>query len=181
MKLNFILALLALTACSAEDQIASSPPSQEAAHKIFLVRHAEKQAGDNPSLTAAGELRAATLAEIMSKKGLTHIHSTNYKRTLETAAPIAQLSGVEIQLYDPSKLDAFADDLRSTVGVHLVVGHSNTTPDLALALGGDPGDSIDEKNEYDRLYVIDLDPDGPSSSIERFGDRYQKETKADQD
>ena len=45
-------------------------------------------------------------------------------------------------------------------GNHLVVGHSNTPPMLVEALGGAPGGPIGE-DEYDRLYVVTLAPDGP--------------------
>ena len=34
-----------------------------------------------------------------------------------------------------------------------MVGHSNTTPALVEALGGDPGSPI-ESLEYDRLYMV---------------------------
>ncbi|MEM6654081.1 MAG: phosphoglycerate mutase family protein, partial [Pseudomonadota bacterium] len=139
---------------------------------IYLVRHAEKQAGPDPSLTAAGQARAERLADILADKGLTQIHSTNLKRTLETAAPIAARAGLPVSLYEADDLDAFAETLAASPGAHLVVGHSNTTPPLAAALGGDPGDEIDEASEYDRLYVITLDAGEITSEIERFGVRY---------
>ena len=92
-----------------------------------------------------------------------------------TAAPIAARTGLEIELYDASDLAAFADTLRATEGVHLVVGHSNTTPPLVQALGGDPGSDIDEASEYDRLYVVTIQSDTVSSRIDRYGIRYERE------
>ena len=176
MKLKLILLLLVLGACNKGEHQPGDRGVASKTHDIFLVRHAEKQTGNDPSLTAAGHARAQTLAQIMSDKGLTHIHSTDYTRTRETAAPIALQTGLEVRIYDPSDLTAFAAALRSTPGVHLVVGHSNTTPQLARALGGDPGSAINEQSEYDRLYVIKLNKEGPTtSSIERFGVRYQKD------
>ncbi|MEM7460632.1 MAG: histidine phosphatase family protein [Pseudomonadota bacterium] len=70
-------------------------------------------------LTPEGEARA---------ENLTQIHSTNYRRTLETAAPIAEQTGFEVALYDPRDLSGFADELRASKGVHLVVGHSIRPP-----------------------------------------------------
>jgi len=175
MRIKSIFLLLALSACSAAENDADDPALSNSAHEIFLVRHAEKQTGNDPSLTAAGKRRAETLARLMSDKKLTHIHSTNYRRTLETAAPVASQTGIEVQVYDPSNLELFADELRATPGVHLVVGHSNTTPQLVMALGGDPGSEIDEGSEYDRLYLINLKSDVPLSTLERFGVRYQND------
>ena len=180
MKIVSLLLLFTLGACSVDSP---APEAVEApavtAHEIFLVRHAEKLTGDDPSLTPDGTARAETLAEILADKGLTHIHSTNLKRTLETAAPIAALTGLNVALYDPSDLAGFADELRAMPGIHLVVGHSNTTPGLAQALGGEPGTAIDEATEYDRLYVINLSGETPTSRINRFGVRYQAPEPAD--
>lgn len=173
VKLKWLAALLVLGACGSADDRVAEPVAQATAHQVFLVRHAEKQSGDNPSLTDAGEQRAETLAVLLSNEGITHIHSTDYKRTLETAAPLAARTGIEVTLYDPRDLAAFADELIATPGRHLVVGHSNTTPQLAEALGGEPGSEINEASEYDRLYVITLSGSGVSSEIRRYGVRDQ--------
>ena len=173
MKFGLGLALLTLSACAGLESGSAPTAAAGDTHEIYLVRHAEKQSGDDPALTEAGQARAERLAEILSDKGLTHIHSTPYQRTLQTAAPIATQTGIEVQLYDASDLAAFADELRAMPGTHLVVGHSNTTPPLAAALGGDPGSAIDEKSEYDRLYWVRLSPEPVTSSIQRFGVRYQ--------
>ena len=173
MKMISILLALTLGACAQLGHETSPETAIAAQHEIYLVRHAEKQKGDNPSLTQAGKARADTLADLLSDKGLSEIYSTNYRRTLETAAPIAERTRLEVKLYDPSDLEAFAQVLKSTEGVILVVGHSNTTPPLASALGGEAGTPIDESTEYDRLYVVDLSGDEPASRIERFGVKYE--------
>ncbi len=80
-----------------------------------------------------------------------------------------------MEYYEPrgDGLIATAELLRSTPGHHLVVGHSNTTPALVEALGGDPIAPIDEM-EYDRIYVVTVAPDGTvSSSLLRFGAPYR--------
>jgi len=50
-----------------------------------------------------------------------------------------------------------AAKLKATPGRHLVVGHSNTTPQLTELLGGDGGEPIVEATEYDRLYVVKME------------------------
>jgi hypothetical protein len=45
-----------------------------------------------------------------------------------------------------------------------VVGHSNTTPELAGLLGGDPGSPISE-DEYDRLYAICRRPGADATTL----------------
>ena len=104
----------------------------------------------------------------MLDAGVSEVWSTDTKRTRDTAAPLAARLGLEVQLYDPSDLPGFAAQLKAnSTATVLVVGHSNTTPQLAEALGAEPGPPIVEKTEYDRLYVVDLaTSDG---EIERFG------------
>ncbi len=77
-------------------------------------------------------------------------------------------AGLKMELYDPSDLEAFAQRLRATPGRHLVLGHSNTTPTLVDALGGEPGGPIDEL-EYDRLYVVFIGPEATETVLLRFG------------
>ena len=158
-----IVAAAALMVC------ACAPAAPTDSSTIYLVRHAEKQAGDDPALTQAGLQRAEALAERLAGAGLTHIHSSDTRRTRDTAAPIAARTGLPVELYDPTDLPALAATLLATPGNHLVVGHSNTTPPLADALGGNGGTPIVEATEYDRLYVIEVTPSGATSRIERFG------------
>tara|TARA_R110000787_G_scaffold76784_3_gene169136 strand:+ start:564 stop:1079 length:516 start_codon:yes stop_codon:yes gene_type:complete len=161
---GFVAALMILTACSAH-------PAPE--HTIYLVRHAEKQAGDDPSLTPAGAERAALLAETLRDAGIVRIYSTDYARTRETAAPLAKAVSAAVTLYNPSDLSAFASQLKNESGIVLVVGHSNTTPALVESLGGDPGPEINEAAEYDRLYVVSIRGDQVETELRRYGAPYQ--------
>jgi phosphohistidine phosphatase SixA len=117
----------------------------------YFVRHFEKQLGDNPSLTETGKARAEALAAFFSDKSLSFVYSTDYNRTLETATPVAELKNLEIQSYDPRNLAEFAIKLKTQEHV-LVVGHSNTTPEL-LGLMGGASVTIAE-SEYGTLYVL---------------------------
>ncbi|MFM1561220.1 MAG: SixA phosphatase family protein [Roseibacillus sp.] len=132
----------------------------------FLVRHAEKmETGEDPDLTAAGESRARDLAAMLRTAGITQVHSSDYKRTRNTAAPTAELLGLKVRIYDPRDLPTLVVELKAAGGRHLIVGHSNTTPALAKLLGGQAGAPVDEKREYDRLYVITVDAGGEASTV----------------
>lgn len=152
-------------ACAATPSLPPPPVTQ-----IFLVRHVEKAVGDDPALTAAGQRRAAALAERLAPEGVTAIWSTETRRTQETARSLADAMGLAVQPYDPSDLARLAARLKRVPGTVLIVGHSNTTDKLAGLLGADPGPPIDEAEEYDRLYVISVDGGGAvRSRIDRYG------------
>lgn len=145
-------------------------PEPPAVTRLFLMRHAEKEAGADPALTAAGMARAIQLAERLRGEGVTGIWSTATRRTRDTASPLAAAFGLEVEIYDAGDLPAFAASLKETPGVMVVVGHSNTTDMLAGLLGADPGPPIDDAAEFDRLYVISIGADGAvRSRMERYG------------
>ena len=98
-----------------------------------------------------------------------HIHSTDFIRTRDTAAPLAALLDLKQEFYDPTQLAEFAQTLMQQGQRHLVVGHSNTTPELVRLLGGDPGSPIEETSEYDRLYVVTVDQSGVTTVLMRYG------------
>ncbi len=135
---------------------------------IYLVRHAEKLAQpDDPGLSDEGHARAERLAELMAERDIEEIYSTDYRRTLETAEPVARKLGLQVRLYDPSRLQAFADSIAGKSQRILVIGHSNTTPELAELLGAEPGQSMDE-SEYGRLYRIERDGDEITARIDNY-------------
>jgi phosphohistidine phosphatase SixA len=142
---------------------------------VYLVRHAEKVTGENvgknPALTPEGEARAQALAEILAAKNINHIHSSDFIRTRDTAAPLAKRIGLEVEIYNPRDLPALATKIIAQGGNHLVVGHSDTTPQMTIALGGDGGSPIDDKTEFDRLYEVRLLGDGTViTDLRRYGD-----------
>lgn len=147
-------------------EIAAENESDESA-VVYLVRHAEKTRDtEDPGLTAYGKERAVALADILASRGVDRVLSSDFRRTRETAAPLASRFGVEVELYDAEDLESLVRRLRGAEReTILVVGHSNTTPHLVEALGGDPGPPIEE-DEYDRLYRVDL-PSG-RTVLERF-------------
>lgn len=144
---------------------------------VIAVRHAERAdagadrdqapATPDPPLSDIGEERARCLARSLEHAGVTRIFSTDYQRTLRTAQPVAELLELGVERYDPRALDEFAARLRTMGGVVLVVGHSNTTPSLVGALGGDPVSPVAE-DEYERLYTVFVDGGQARSTLTRF-------------
>jgi broad specificity phosphatase PhoE len=121
---------------------------------VILLRHAEREAGgSDPSLSAAGRRRAKLLAEMLAGSGVGAIFISEFKRTKETAAPIAQRLGLT-----PAQIDddmaAAAQQVRSAASTVLVVGHSDTVPALISRLGG-PQVAIGD-TEFDRFFVLDV-------------------------
>lgn len=152
--------------------------SEAAVTTVILVRHAEKESGPDPALTAAGRVRAEALvgevrATLPAGAGLDAALATNTRRAQETAAPAAGAFGIEVTTTPLSGgADGyFADVVRRIRGELagkrvLVVGHSNTTPQMVELLTGASGLMMSEA-EYDRLFVVRLFADGRSEWEER--------------
>ncbi|CCQ12790.1 hypothetical protein PALB_37300 [Pseudoalteromonas luteoviolacea B = ATCC 29581] len=119
---------------------------------VILFRHAEKQQGDDPALTEQGQIRALRLAKLGQTYKPSALYSTDYKRTQQTIAPLAQLTELPVTSYDPNNLASFAQTLKSLSGMIVVAGHSNTTPVLIKALSGKDW-PIDEST-YDDVFIL---------------------------
>lgn len=132
---------------------------------IYVTRHAEKSAeGKDPNLTPQGQARARALAVILRKVGIKHIFSTTTQRTQQTAQPLAAQTGVAVQTYDGGKPAIVIDKIKALAGPTLLVGHSNTVPDLVKMLGGTPGAPIAD-DEFDRLYQVSVAADGSVTTV----------------
>lgn len=146
-----LAALLFLLAASAA--FAKQPTT------VILVRHGEKAAasGDMP-LSDAGLARAQELARVLADAHVGAIFVTQYVRTQQTAAPIAKAAGLT-----PIVVTANADyakAIAAKIAEHagetvLVVGHSNTTPDVIRQLGIAEAPSIAE-TQFDDLFIVVL-------------------------
>ncbi|MEO6709927.1 MAG: phosphoglycerate mutase family protein [Planctomycetota bacterium] len=146
----------------------TKPPPAEPApsglRTVILVRHAEKAADDprDPSLSEVGKLRVAALMRLLGETRVTHVWTSEYKRAKETAAPVVlkhRLVPVEVPGRDPTALATRVKELPAG-SISLIVGHSNTLPTVAKALGvplTNLGGGTDLKDdEYDRFVVITL-------------------------
>ena len=153
--------ILALAACST---VSHRPVG--ATTTFVVVRHAEKGNDDarDPSLSDAGRARALALAlaRLLADAPLSAVYATGYRRTQQTALPAAEAHGLTVTTYDAQSTAAtFAAQLRAahTSGTVLVVGHSNTVPEIVAALSGQPVEPMAD-TEFDRLYRVRIASDG---------------------
>ncbi|HET7553522.1 MAG TPA: phosphoglycerate mutase family protein [Gemmatimonadaceae bacterium] len=145
---------------------------------VIVVRHAEKAVGqgEDPHLSAAGRARAEALARSLEDAGVTAVITTQWVRTTETAAPTAREAGVmpKVMPVEWDSVSRDAADIAAAVrrhpgGVVLVVGHSNTVPDIVAALGADRPTEICD-SEYDRMEIVTVETGGGARLIEsRYG------------
>ena len=143
---------------------------------VILVRHAEKAgvpSDRDPELSYAGRVRALTLAHVLGEMSIDVIYSTPFKRTSNTARPIAEALGLEVTV-TPIGGD-FAAGMAATLREHrpgevvLVVSHSNTVPAIINALGAGPLEQLGE-DEYDDLFVVTLNGNGTAHAVRlRYG------------
>jgi broad specificity phosphatase PhoE len=134
---------------------------------VFLVRHAERDsAGADPSLTEAGRRRAEALSALLTDAGVTAIFSSEFKRTQETAAPLAKRLGISVTVVPGKDIDALLSKLRALPpgGRALIVGHSNTVPELGRRLTGAKVAEMPE-TEFDRLIVATSRKDGTGDVV----------------
>jgi phosphohistidine phosphatase SixA len=108
------------------------------------MRHLHKDVGQDPGLTAQGQECARRLATMLEGQGVAAIYVSTTRRARETAAPFAAASGIATQDYPPADIAALAARARGEPGSVLIVGHSNTVPDIVEQLGGVRPGPIDE-------------------------------------
>jgi len=141
---------------------------------VVLVRHAEKELGaiSDAPLSPPGELRAERLAQMLGDAEhfgrLQKIYVTDTRRTQQTAAGVAQRLGLTPQILD-SKTSA--GELARRVlrenrgGLALIVGHSNTVPELVTALSGVAKVPPIGEEEFDTMYVVTVPTIGKASVL----------------
>jgi broad specificity phosphatase PhoE len=154
----------------------------QATTTIIFVRHAEQTNHDDedPSLSEAGQRRVAELTRQLADAdvvaGIDAIYSTAWKRSTETVQPLADRLDLPINIYDGADTETVLGTiLKSHKGkVILVVGHSNTVPELIANLGASKKVPPIAKYEFDNIYIISIPWFGKTKTIRlRFGDPYR--------
>jgi broad specificity phosphatase PhoE len=123
---------------------------------IYIVRHAERVDDEKLSLLSPeGHARAIRLAGMLRDAGITHVFVSEYGRTAQTAAPLAERLGLTPAVVRADDMGTLLDKLRATgpKARVLVAGHSDTVPALLKALGCTEPVTI-AKAEYDNLFLV---------------------------
>lgn len=143
---------------------------------VFVMRHAEKVTvppeDPDPPLSQAGEARALELAQHFGRapqgQGLDAILVSEFRRTQATVQPLANRLGIPVIVVlakDPgqSAKRALSENRGGRV---LIVGHSNTVPDIVKELSGQEIGEMPE-TEYGIVYVVAV-PRFSRASVTRF-------------
>jgi broad specificity phosphatase PhoE len=132
--------------------------ADEAVTTVVLVRHAEKDTnfvGADQPLNTAGVLRAKELSRVLGDVSFSAIYVTPWARSRKTAEPLAQRLGDSLTMVVDA-VDATVRGIRERPGqTILVVGHSNTIPQILAALTG-KADLASLAVGYDDLFVLTL-------------------------
>ena len=139
-----------------------APAVAQAQKLVVIVRHAERADGgsmspnaqSDPELSAAGATRARKLAAMLGESGIAAIYTTEYKRTKDTAAPLAaklHLSPIAIKADDTN---ALIESIKTTRGsdIVLIVAHTNTISNIIKAFGG-PEVTVPD-GDYDNIFFV---------------------------
>ena len=120
---------------------------------LILVRHAEKldSSRDTP-IAPDGATRAQALANKLRDAGITSIWTSEFRRTQETAKPLADALGLKPHVHPANDSKGLVEALRKEGGRAVVVGHSNTLPEIARLYGLKIEQPRDD--DFDGLYLI---------------------------
>ena len=124
-----------------------------AADTVYVMRHLQKAAGDDPPLTEEGTINAKSVASQLGNAGIKAVFATKTRRATQTGERLAQANGLAVTAYDPRNVPALVEQVKAISGNVLGVGHSNTVPDLVAAFGGAKPAPLTEA-DYGTIYVV---------------------------
>lgn len=127
--------------------------------KIYIVRHAEKETGKDPVLTAAGNTRAGDLMRALKNESIQKIYVSRTQRSQMTGDSMRIQLGIDTVHYTA---DTLCDNLVAAIMEHrdfgktiLIIGHSNTIPKIIRKLGVLDYSQADlPDNEFDNLFLV---------------------------
>ena len=141
-----LLILMGAAAC------VSAPASSPQA--IYVMRHLQKGAGEDPPLSAEGKANAQRLIPILRANPPKAIFVSPTRRARETAEPLAAALGITMTSYDPRNAAALIETVAAEKRSLLIVGHSNTVPDIIGRLGAAAPPPLSDE-DYGGIWRID--------------------------
>lgn len=136
---------------------------------LIFIRHAEKaDNGKDTHLSPDGHLRAEALKNTLSEVDVTAIYCTPYNRTRQTVTPTAEAKAIKIEEYPTTK--PYGEFTKEILAAHkgkivLIVGHSNTVPEILKALTNNSFAVSIEEHQFDNLFIVTIPSDGTASVL----------------
>jgi phosphohistidine phosphatase SixA len=132
---------------------------------VFVMRHAEKLTSNpddpDPTLAPAGEARALELAQFFGRapKGqpLNAVVVSEFRRTQDTVRPLANRLGIPVIVVPAEDTSVTAKRALSENrgGRVLIVGHSDTVPEIVQELSGIDVGPMSEA-DYGIVYLVTI-------------------------
>jgi broad specificity phosphatase PhoE len=151
---------------------------------VFLVRHAEREdePRQDPPLKKEGVARSQELNRLLGAAGIKAVITSQFARTRQTAEPLATKLGLTPlsislksnpanprQIAEESTREVVNKILERSGESVLVVGHSNSIPDVIKMLGGDLVPTIDDR-KFDDLFIVTVYAKGKAKVAQlRYG------------
>lgn len=158
----FLIAFLVTAACEQQPGDVTT---------FILVRHAEKvnDGTEDPELTSEGQSRAMRLAFMLRDTPLQAIYSTGFRRTQNTAKPIADMKNMEVLPYEANKPGEISKMLQQHKGgIVLVTGHSSNIPWTANLLLGREMFRDYPESQYGTILIVSVGKTNEGSSVVRL-------------
>ncbi|MFM1754350.1 MAG: hypothetical protein RLZZ236_1289 [Bacteroidota bacterium] len=125
--------------------------------QYYFIRHAEKaDSSKNPNLSEKGLERAQQWKILFSKIDFDGVYSTDFNRTLQTIQPIVADNNRLLKIYNPKMMDVEAFKKETHGKTILIVGHSNTIPNMVNQIIKENKYTDIEENQFGNLYIVTL-------------------------
>ena len=126
-------------------------------HTLVLTRHAEKESGKkDPKLTDEGKQRAENLKDILLPLQPERCYTTSPARCVLTTMPLAKAIKSPNAHYQAKDYYSLFDKIikEHKAKKALIVGHSNTIPEMLNLLIGEKKYEEFDESEYSRLFLV---------------------------
>lgn len=152
-------------------------------HTLYIVRHAEKDTGSNPAISAQGMTRAGDLYRVLKNKKIDLILVSQYKRTGMTGDSVRIYKTIDTMQYvadaDGMLLFNKINSLPANFKNLLIIGHSNTLPSI-IRNAGVQSFTMKEipDHEYDNLFIVKTKKEKATLKSKKYGNASVKPVKA---
>ena len=183
--MNKITYLLMFVAIFILTPIVQGQPMGINAKTFYIVRHAEKDTGNNPAISITGKKRAGDLYRILKNKKIDLIFVSKFRRSGMTADSLRIYKNIDTLHYSADATsDLLFKKILSSAGKAkniLIIGHSNTLPSIIKKLGVENYLQKDiPDTEYDHLFIVKYKKGKAILQSKKYGDHSALSAKAAQ-